>query len=177
MIYGYLLEIAGSNNSVYDYKDKFRKYYRSMSADTFETKWSITECFLRELAGGESPKYTNLLRAASTWGKADYHVYEFNISMIEHNRNLVKTIMAVCSIWGYCLSIKERRTEITDKIDDAFHILENTKGVQGVYDLFYNDNARANYIYIEDWVDKTTVLEYGSSNIAMEVSIVKALVY
>ena len=148
-----------------------------MPVDTFEAKWNITEHFLREIAHGEAPKYTKLLRAASTWGKPDYHVYEFNISTIEHNKNLVKTIMAVCSIWRDCLSVKERRTEVTDKIDDAFHILENTRGVQGVYNLFYNDSMRENYIYIENGVDKTTILEYGSSNMAMEISIVKALVY
>ena len=178
MIYQYLLEIAGNANvSIYDYKDKFRKYYASMDSEIFSTKWAITYHLLKDLKLAEKPEYTRLIRAASTWGKPEYSVYEFNIGPIKHNAELIRLLLSISAIWGYHINIKERRADVTDAIDDAYKILVTQKNIVDAYDRFYKDDMYLKYIYIQNSYTKRTINEYGSSNMAMEVSVIDALIY
>lgn len=177
MLYRYILEIVGDKNAkIYSYKEKFRQCHKSLDTDVFLRKWNITYHLLDDMRRVEKPQYTRLIRAASTWGKPDYSVYEFNVTPIKHNKELVRLILAVAAIWGDYVNVRERRVDVTDAIVEAFEkSADGNRGI-AIFDKFLKDDKQEKYIYVHNGY-KEMINEYGSSNMAMEVYYIDVLVY
>lgn len=180
MIYDYLLEIAGNPNVfVDDYENKFRKYYESMDYENFSKKWSITKYLLRDLKKVEKPQYTRLIKISSTWGTPEYNVFTANISPLKRNKELIKLILSITSIWGYKVDIKERRKNVTDAIKNAFQSLESQDIEEYIpKDFKANEiDMDSQYIYIESPYNRRQIMQKGYSKMAIEILVIDVLVY
>lgn len=189
-MFQYLLGMAGNENaSLYDCEQEFRRNFASMKEEEFTRKWGVTRHFLKELIKAEKPEYTKLIRAASKWGIQRYHVYEFNISDIKHNKELIKLLLAISAVWNLSLSIEERRVDVTDAIEKAFEdpepeLLGFREDYKDIYTAFCEDkNKRQSYIYIQNndeqpisnipkWDDLGII-----SSMGMKVSEIDVLIY
>lgn len=176
-MYIHLLNIAGSKNkNISSYKELFRDCYKDISKERFEEKWKVTYFLLQELKNMAEPKYTKLLRASSDWmGESDYNVYEFNITPVEHNKEVVTMVMAISSIWGRDLEIKMRRAESTPAIEKAFKKL--SEQYPGVYPRFSIDDNLLEYLYLKDSGDRVKMASDGNYNMGMDVEVVEVLIY